>query len=321
LLGRVEAFIRADLEATDELLLRELESCQPFVADVLAHVTRFRGKRLRPMLVLLAAAATGEIRHEHHVLAAVIEMVHTATLVHDDVLDDAETRRHIATVNVRWSNETSVLFGDYLFTHAFHLAASLDGTHACRVIGHATNVVCEGELAQVHQSGNLDLNESDYLGIIAAKTGQLCAVSCHLGAHFAGASESTVRSLEAYGRALGVAFQIIDDVLDVVGNEHETGKPVHADLKQRKLTLPLIRLIDQLPEQNSSELRQLLADPDADTIGKLTLFFEASDAIGYSYERANEFAATARHHLNDLPDSEARQILVELTEFTTQRSY
>jgi octaprenyl-diphosphate synthase len=142
-LNLVEEAIGADLLQAEQVLATELDSTNPYVSDILQHVTRFRGKRLRPMLLLLTADASGGIRPAHHTLAAVVEMIHLATLVHDDVLDEASTRRHVATINARWNNETSVLFGDYLFTHSFHLASSLDTTHACRAIGRATNIVCE----------------------------------------------------------------------------------------------------------------------------------------------------------------------------------
>ena len=170
-------------------------------------------------------------------------MIHTATLVHDDVLDEAMIRRHAATVNAEWGNETAVLLGDYLFTHAFHLAASLDSTRACRWIGHATNKVCEGEMQQVHHRGNLDLDESDYFAIIEGKTAELTAVSCRLGASYAGAPESTVAALDRYGRNLGIAFQIADDVLDIWGEERVTGKSLGTDLEKQKLTLPIIHLL------------------------------------------------------------------------------
>ncbi len=180
-------------------------------------------------------------------LAAVVEMIHTATLVHDDVLDEAVIRRHAATVNAEWGNETAVLLGDYLFTHAFHLAASLESTRACRWIGAATNRVCEGEMQQVFHRGNLGLHERDYFEIIEAKTAELTAVSCRLGAFYAGASESTVAALDAYGRNLGIAFQIADDVLDIWGEERATGKSLGTDLKQQKLTLPVIKLLARSP--------------------------------------------------------------------------
>ncbi len=167
------------------------------------------------------AGPAGPCTASHAVLAAVVEMIHTATLVHDDVLDEAVVRRHAATVNAEWGNETAVLLGDYLFTHAFHLAASLDSTRACRWIGHATNKVCEGEMQQVHHRGNLDLDEAAYFAIIEGKTAELTAVSCRLGAAYAGAPESTVAALDRYGRELGVAFQIADDVLDIWGDERD----------------------------------------------------------------------------------------------------
>src|SRR5262249_40256168 len=207
------------------------------------HSSELRGKRLRPALVLLAGQACGGTRPAHPVVAAVVEMIHTATLVHDDILDEASVRRHAATVNAEWGNETAVLLGDYLFTHAFHLAASLDSTRACRWIGHATNKVCEGEMQQVHHRGDLDLDEAGYFAIIEGKTAELTAVSCRLGASSAGASDATVAGLERYGRNLGIAFQIADDVLDIWGDERVTGKSLGTDLEKQKLTLPIILLL------------------------------------------------------------------------------
>jgi octaprenyl-diphosphate synthase len=273
------------------------------------------------MLLLLSGSATGDISDAHRVLAAVVEMIHTATLVHDDVLDEAETRRHVATVNARWNNETSVLFGDYLFTHAFHLASSLDTTLACRLIGRATNLVCEGELTQIRERGNLDLSEEAYLRIIDGKTAELCAVSCYLGAHFAEADEPVVRSLEQYGRAIGMAFQISDDLLDILGSEDETGKSLGSDFKKQKLTLPLIRLLAQADECDSARLRELVSQADDEAWSEIVRWLHRSDAVEYSRSRALDFAAAARGHLECLRDSSARRILLEIADFATQRSY
>jgi octaprenyl-diphosphate synthase len=248
-------------------------------------------------------------------------MIHTATLVHDDVLDDAETRRHVATVNARWNNETSVLFGDYLFTHAFHLAAKLETTLACRLIGRATNIVCEGELSQVHERGNLDLSEESYFKIIDGKTAELCAVACYLGAHYAGADEALVKSLEQYGRYLGIAFQISDDLLDILGTEEETGKSLGSDFRKQKLTLPLIRLLSQTEEPDAGKIRELLGRPTESTWSQLVPFLERSDAVEYTRTRANEFATSARGCLAGLHDSPAKRILEDITEFVTQRSF
>ncbi len=319
--SRVERFIGSDLLKVEQIFRTELASPNPYVADIFTHVAHFRGKRLRPMLLLLSASATGPIAESHRVLAAVVEMIHTATLVHDDVLDEAETRRHVATVNTRWNNETSVLFGDYLFTHAFHLASSLETTLACRLIGRATNIVCEGELTQIRERGNLDLSEEAYLRIIDGKTAELCAVSCYLGAHYAEAEESISKSLEQYGRALGIAFQISDDLLDILGSEDETGKSLGTDFKKQKLTLPLIRLLSQTEEPESVRLRELIAQADDEAWSEVIRWLHRSDAVEYSRARALEFAAAARSHLQDLNDSSAKRILLEITEFATHRTY
>ncbi|HUG91158.1 MAG TPA: polyprenyl synthetase family protein [Planctomycetaceae bacterium] len=321
LLAQVDDLIGPDLAEVEQIFRRELEGREPCVRDVFAHVSRFRGKRLRPMLVLLAARAAGRTTREHLVLAAVVEMIHTATLVHDDVLDGAETRRHVATVNARWNNQTSVLFGDYLFTHAFHLASSLDTTYACRLIGRATNIVCEGELAQIHERGNLELDEDRYLEIIGAKTAELCALCCRLGAHSAGAEAGAADALERYGRSLGVAFQITDDILDLLGTEAETGKSLGTDLEQQKMTLPLIRLLASTPEPDSSRVRELLLRPGGESWSELQRLLERSDAIEYATARAAESAAEACLQLAVLEPTPARAILEAVTEFAVRRSF
>src|SRR5262245_5984204 len=174
--------IAAELVDAERIFQEELGSRFPFVQHLVDHCADFHGKRLRPALVLLSGRACGRTTPAHAVLAAVVEMIHTATLVHDDILDEAMVRRHAATVNAEWGNETAVRVGDFLVAHAFHLAASLASTRACRWIGAATNRVCEGEMQQVHHRGNLDLDEESYFAIIEGKTAELTAVSCRLGA-------------------------------------------------------------------------------------------------------------------------------------------
>lgn len=320
-LAQVEASIGTDLREVEQILAAELESSNPYVRDILEHLTRFRGKRLRPILVLLTAAACGGIRRDHRVLAAVVEMIHLATLVHDDVLDEAETRRHVATVNARWNNETSVLFGDYLFTHSFHLASSLETTHACRMIGRATNLVCEGELSQIHERGNLELTEERYYRIIDGKTAELTALCGHLGAYYAQALPQIVTAMERYGRSLGLAFQIADDLLDLVGNEKKTGKTLGSDVQKQKLTLPIIRMLLQLPEADAAEARQLLGHPDEQTRARLAPYLERTDAMEYTHQRALYYAHDARKQLDLLPDSDAKTILAIMAEFAVQRSF
>lgn len=317
----VDQAIGAELLEAEQILADELRSENPYVCDILEHSTRFRGKRLRPMLLLLVAKACGGIRQDHKILAAVVEMIHLATLVHDDVLDDAETRRHVATVNSRWNNETSVLFGDYLFTHSFHLASSLETTYACRRIGRSTNIVCEGELSQIKERGNLDLSEATYFRIIDGKTAELTALCGHLGAKYALGDDRVVSAMEQYGRSLGLAFQIADDVLDLTGNEKKTGKTLGSDLDQQKLTLPVIRLLATASESDGAEIRRLLAQPDGTTRQQLAPYFQQSDAFEYTSKRAQSLAAEARHQLDGLPNSTAKRILSEIADFAVQRTF
>lgn len=320
LLARVHEVIGSHLDAADTAFDAELKSWHPYVTDVIAHVTRFRGKRMRPMLLFLTAKACGGINENHETLAAVVEMIHTATLVHDDVLDDADTRRHVATVNSRWNNETSVLCGDYLFTHAFHLAATVDAL-ACRMIGRGTNLVCEGELCQVHERANIDLTEEQYYRIINGKTAELLALGCFLGAHYAGADEELTTNLQEYGRDLGMSFQIADDLLDILGNEELTGKSLGSDYKKQKLTLPMIHLLANASEADKPQLRELLSNPTAENWQQLLATLTASGSIDYARAQAARFANDARARLAALPDSLAKQILEELPDFAGKRAY
>src|SRR5436853_79273 len=178
--------IARDLDEVERILRQTLDSSRPGVDRLIAHLAHYRGKRLRPALLLLTARACGQVGPAHHLLGAVVEMIHTATLVHDDVLDSAKVRRHAPTVNAQWGNQASILLGDYLFTHAFHLSSTLDDVRACRLIGDATNRVCAGELHQVTQRGNLNLTEAEYLSIIDGKTAELTSVCCRLGALYCG---------------------------------------------------------------------------------------------------------------------------------------
>jgi octaprenyl-diphosphate synthase len=312
--------IAADLARVDEVLRIELKSRYPFVTSLVEHVACYQGKRLRPALLLLAAQASGNVCDAHLVLAAVVEMIHTATLVHDDVLDQAVVRRHKSTVNAEWGTETSVLLGDYLFTHAFHLAAILDSTLACRLIGRATNIVCEGELHQIHQRGFLELSEQEYYDIIDGKTAELCAISCQLGAHFAGASAAIETAMERYGRNLGMAFQIADDLLDLVGEERSTGKSLGTDAEQQKLTLPLIWLMHHGSPDAVGALENILSGHSPHKTDQLRSLLEVTDALDYTRRQADRFATAARHELEKLSDSPAKQVLAQLTYFVVRRS-
>ena len=312
--------ILTDLEHVEAVLAEELRNDSPFVNDLLQYGGKLGGKRLRPALLLLAADAVGGIRPEHHLLAAVVEMIHTATLVHDDVLDEAQMRRHLATVNTRWSNESSVLLGDYLFSHAFYLASTMESTVACQRIGRTTNLVCEGELKQIGNRGNHALSEQEYFQIINGKTAELCACACQLGAQYTVNGGAWSPTLETYGRCLGMAFQIADDLLDLVGDESATGKSLGTDFEKQKSTLPLIRCYEQASDAERSELVALLETPSLETRIQLRNWLDRFDAIEYARQTANQFAQKARRQLRELPPSQSATVLADLTDFVVARA-
>ena len=312
--------IARDLDEVERTLARTLDNPRPGVGRLIDHLGHYRGKRLRPALLLLTAHACGRVTPAHHTLAAVVEMIHTATLVHDDVLDSAAMRRHVSTVNALWGNQTSILLGDYLFTHAFHLTSTLGDAAACRLIGEATNRVCEGELHQICQRGNLELTEQEYFDIVDGKTAALTACCCRLGALFSGKPPDVVERLSAYGRGLGIAFQIADDLLDLVGEERSTGKSLGTDLEQQKLTLPLVYLLENAEPELATRVRQMLAHPGNHKRDALRPILADSGALAYARQRAEEMASAARAELACLPASPCRAILEVLTERVVHRS-
>lgn len=299
----------------------EVQSDLPFVSGLLDGVRGYRGKLLRPRLLLLSAEAVGGIRPEHFVLGAVVEMVHMATLVHDDVLDEADIRRRSATVNRLIGNEGAVLLGDYLISHAYHLCSSLGWAHASRRIAAATNTVCEGELMQIARRGDFSLSQEDYLEILRRKTGALTSVCCELGAEAAGADRGLVEQLAAFGMDLGVAFQIVDDVLDLTASEDETGKSMGRDADLGKATLPIIRFLSQACETDRGRLIGLLSGGQADKIGEARKMLEDVGAVGSALDAAGEFVRSAVGRLGGLPESPAKEQLLATAEFVLHRRH
>ncbi len=314
------------MEQVEQLLRREMRSRYPFVDELVRYGCLLGGKRLRPALLLLTGLATGNLNEHHLTLAAVVEMIHTATLVHDDVLDEACMRRHLATVNARWDDEASLLLGDFLFSHAFYLASTTESTVACQVIGRSTNIVCEGEIRQKGSRSDFELTENEYYEIVEAKTAELCACCCRLGAHFAGASPATVERMTNYGRCLGIAFQIADDLLDLTGDEAAAGKSLGTDLAQRKPTLPLIRALQLAhPAQRQELLSGLRAESSgAESSGVVQMLracWQQYDVLSYTLAKAHEFAQHALEQLAGLPPTPAKDSLTRLGEFVVHRSH
>jgi octaprenyl-diphosphate synthase len=319
-LALVNETIKKELAAVEQLFTEELSSDLSCINNLVKHVSRFRGKMLRPTLVLLAGKACGQLTDAHTVLATVVEMVHMATLVHDDVLDEAELRRKGATINHLRGNEAAVLLGDYLISHSFHLCSSLDSQFASRIIGRTTNQVCEGELLQIHHRNNLDLDEETYFQIISRKTASLCATCCLLGAKYAGAGEVRISQLELYGLSLGTAFQIQDDILDIVGEASTVGKTLGLDLEKGKLTLPIIHYLRTTAPEKRNRLLAILQNQSPDRIDRVRDLLLSSDSIAYARQAAADHVARARAALANLPESNSKRLLDAMAEFVADRA-
>ena len=304
--------LTAELAEVESRFAAELHSDVACVNDLVRHIERYRGKMLRPLLLLIcgkAAAPDAPVTDAHRTLAAVVEMVHMATLVHDDILDEADTRRQGETVNALRGNEAAVMLGDYLISHSYHLCSSIDSQAAARLIAAATNTVCEGELLQLHNRYNWSIDEQTYFDIIQRKTGALCGVACRLGALASGADKTTCQAMARFGIKLGNAFQIIDDVLDLVGNEQVVGKSLGKDLEKGKLTLPLIHQLETAAPADRQRLLDLLRTNDADRADKVARALLKTDAVDYARQRAVRFIEEAKAQCNTLPASDAADLL------------
>lgn len=303
---------------------RQLESDFPAVNDLCRHVERYRGKRLRPVLTLLSglAAADGDasrgLSSRHATLAAVVEMIHMATLVHDDVLDEADVRRRGATLNRLRGNETAVMLGDYLISNAFHLCSSLGDPEINLELGATTNIVCEGELLQLHHRDDLSLDERTYLEIVRRKTAALVGICGRLGARLSGATPQVQRALESFGESAGIAFQIQDDLLDLAGDPAVVGKTLGRDLEKGKMTLPAVLLFAAAGAREREIALSAILARDA---ASLRALLEQRGAIDAARARAASFVEEAKRSLDAVPDSPARDLLRSLADAVITRSF
>lgn len=314
--------IQAEIDRFEVQLRKELEHENPFVTHLLDHSHKFQGKRVRPALLLHSALILGgTVRDIHISLAAVVEMLHTATLVHDDVLDEALLRRQVKTINNAWGNEASILFGDYLFAKAYTLAAKLHHRDANMILAKTVEDMCVGELWQISTKFNLDLDEAQYLKVIQGKTGALFATACRLGSVGTEAAPEAVDALAAFGNAFGTAFQIIDDCLDITGDEGEMGKSLGTDLDKGKLTLPVIKLLRDASPAERMELQDVLSSPGAASRRKEVVLrkIQERDILAYCIRRAGEFVETAKAGLKRFPDSPSLECLLSLADFVLDR--
>ncbi len=315
--SQVRQHLAADLQVVNQILAEQLRTSSAFVSDITEHVSRYQGKQLRPMLLLLThRMISGEATRESRMLAAAVELIHTATLVHDDVIDAAETRRHLATVHRRWNTETSVLLGDYLFSCSFQLAASTGDAEACRLIGLATNRTCEGELNQMAAGLEDFTSEVDYFRIVRDKTGQLFGLSCLLGSRAGGGNNEQQRAARRFGLRLGMAFQIADDVLDLNGPGEVTGKDAGNDLQNNRRTLPIIRAMQSVPEYERPQLRQILAEESPENLAANGII---QAGIRSALETAEVLTSRAMADLAHFPLCSDRRLLEAIASFAVCR--
>jgi octaprenyl-diphosphate synthase len=314
--------IQEEIDRVEAALARELENENPFVGQLLRHSTRFHGKRVRPALLLHSALILGGRVSDIHVsLGAVVEMLHNATLVHDDVLDEAQLRRQVKTLNQAWGNEASILFGDYLFAKAYSLCARLHNREANLVLSRTVEEMCVGELSQIATKFNLDIDEEQYLKVIQFKTASLFATACRLGGVGSGAEPAAVEALARYGNAFGTAFQIVDDCLDLTGDEREMGKSLGSDLEKGKLTLPVIKLLRDLPVRERRELEKVIAGRDGsiDRRAVVLRMIQEREILGYALRRAADFVEDAKSALRRFGDSPWVSNLAGLADFVLDR--
>ncbi len=314
---RMRELVGLELVRVEATLTEVLRSHYPDVNALASRATSLGGKRLRPCLALLSAKAVGECQDDSVRVAATVELVHAASLVHDDVLDNATLRRHQPTIHAQVGAHCSIVLGDFLFTRAYGLAAQCRSTLAARGIASAASQLCEGELRQHASIGNWDISEADYFDILRQKTGELCAVSCRLGAWSGGGDVTAARALSRFGRKLGVAFQVVDDWLDVWGTE-QVGKTLGTDLLQRKPTLPILRLLEL--HSGSARLALIAMLNSGSYCDEFLQRLNKSDASAYTLQRAKRLIESALEDLQDVPSSPARDCLESIAELCVRRA-
>jgi octaprenyl-diphosphate synthase len=321
--AKIPAFrpIAEELNKVRNLIYQQLTSHN--VGDInglLEQINSRSGKMIRPGLVLLAGRCYGKITDKHISVAAIIEMMHNATLLHDDVIDEGKKRRGMPTINSLWGNESAVLLGDLILSHVFKMCANLE-PRVADVIATAAVRLCEGELRQVVQKHYWQLNEVEYIDVITEKSAVLFSSSCFLGGLLAGASEVQAQSLADFGLNAGIAFQITDDLLDIVGDESKTGKTLGSDVDKHKLTLALIHLLNAVDEKEKNNIINTFLNRKDSQYDKRALVetLNRNGSLEYAHSRAREFITTAKQALTGLKQSNFKEALIETAEFMVAR--
>jgi octaprenyl-diphosphate synthase len=317
----IQTLARDEMAAVDVLIRAELHSDVMLINQISEHIIVAGGKRLRPMLTALAARAAGYRGQDHTALAAIIEFIHTATLLHDDVVDESDLRRGRKTANALWGNAPSVLVGDFLYSRAFQLMVGLDSMAIQKRLADTTNRIAEGEVLQLLHVHNPDTDEAAYLNVIERKTAALFSAATGLAAHLAGADSTACAAMDDYGLHLGMAFQIADDVLDYVGDAEALGKNLGDDLAEGKATLPLIHAMGLAEASVRERLRLIIATGDATAMPEVLAAIASSDSLCYCTDKAHFHADAAKAALHALPESAWKKALLDLADYSVARSH
>ena len=320
-LTAIQALAAPDMTAMDALIRRRLASDVVLVNQIAEYIVGAGGKRLRPMLLLLAAGALGHRSAAAHQLAAVVEFIHTSTLLHDDVVDESDLRRGRSTANAVWGNAASVLVGDFLYSRSFQLMVELERMDVQKILADTTNMIAEGEVLQLLHVRNPDTDEAAYLRVIERKTAILFAAATRLGALLAGADAASQQALHDYGLALGYAFQIADDVLDYASDAATLGKNLGDDLAEGKMTLPLIHAMAHSDDNVRAELRRIVEHGDLDGLATVQAAIARCGSLDYSRARAMEYADAADAALAALPGNAHIDALRGLARYSVNRDH
>ncbi len=316
----VHALCQQEMASVNQVIRERLSSEVALVNQLSHYIIESGGKRLRPMLVLLSARANGYNGEAHYLLAAIIEFIHTATLLHDDVVDESELRRGRETANALFGNAASVLVGDFLYSRAFEMMVDIDSMQVMSILANTTNVIAEGEVMQLMNINDADTSEGRYLDVIHCKTAKLFEAATRLGAVLADQSDDRARAMARYGMHLGTAFQLIDDVMDYTSSAEDMGKNVGDDLAEGKPTLPLIYAMQQGTESQADVIRGAIEKGGYDSIDAVLSIIHQTGALEYTEAMARSEAEQARVQLRDLPDTVYRQALEILADYSARRT-
>lgn len=317
----IREFIAVDMQAIDRVIRSRLHSDVPLIRQVAEYIIGGGGKRLRPALVVLSAGAFGYAGARQHELAAVIEFIHTATLLHDDVVDESALRRGQATANSLFGNAASVLVGDFVYSRAFQMMVEAGDMRILEVLAEATNIIAEGEVLQLMNCHNPEIEEEGYLQVIRCKTAKLFEAATRIGALLGGASPAVEAAMARYGAHLGTAFQLIDDVLDYSGDHTVIGKNVGDDLAEGKPTLPLIHAMRTGTPTQVAAVRRAIEVGGLDELPAVLEAIRETGALDYARQRAGTEARLARGELSTLPDTRQRDFLLQLADYSVTRMY